>query len=104
MELYIKRSNEEITLDEWKKYVASDRELDMKEVIEAINPITKEKLRMSIPGHTMYKLNGKEILGNFYYRNGLIESEQTEKEFVIKALKIAAYLNADLYVDDEKVN
>ena len=104
MELHIRRSDREISLSEWEKYVATDRELEKAETWEGINPITKQKMIIKIPGHVVYKLNKDEILGGFFYNNGMIKSEHTEREVIKKAYQIAEGLNADLYVDDEKIN
>lgn len=104
MELYIRRDSAPISLEEWKAYAASDVELDMADVREAVNPITKQKLRVEVPGHTLYVPAGQEICGEFTYRKGRIGSEDASEKMVKKAQEIAEKLHADVYVEDEKLS
>lgn len=119
MELYIKRDNGYISLEEWKAYAVSDAELDVADVREAVNPITKQKLRVEVPGHALYvpagtnmaghaqvgcSSTGKEICGEFTYRKGMIGSEDASEKMVKKVREIAEKLHADVYVEDEKIS
>ena len=97
MDLYIKREDEKISLQEWLDYVKTDKDLALQEVAEAINPITKEKLRIEIPGRVMF---GE---ADIQYCNGRIGCERFSEEILKKLKEIAVVLKADVFDCDEKV-
>jgi len=89
MDIYVEKQNGEISLQEWLDYVKTDGELMLSEVAEAINPLTKQKLRIEIPGRVFFK--NSEI--NF--RRGRIGSEDDSDEMVAKLKEIATVLEAE---------
>lgn len=91
MDIYIEKENGEISLQEWLDYVKTDGELMLSEVAEAINPLTKQKLRIEIPGRVLFK--NSEI--NF--RRGCIGSEDGSDEMVAKLKEIATVFGADFF-------
>lgn len=97
MDIYIERENGEITLQEWLDYVKSDDELVLEEVAEAINPMTKAKLRVEIPGRAIF--NDMEIR----FRRGCIGSEDGSEEMLTKLKEIAKVLGAKVYDCGEEV-
>lgn len=92
MDIYIEKENGEISLQEWLDYVKSDDELILAEVAEATNPLTKQKLRIEIPGRVLFK--NSEI--NF--RRGRIGSEDGSEEMVAKLKEIATVFGAFVVV------
>lgn len=92
MDIYIEKENGEISLQEWLDYVKSDDELILAEVAEATNPLTKQKLRIEIPGRVLFK--NSEI--NF--RRGRIGSEDGSEEMVTKLKEIATVFGAFVVV------
>lgn len=91
MDIYIENENGEISLQEWLDYVKTDDELMLEEVVEGINPLTKEKLKIEIPGRVMFK--NSEI--NF--RRGRIGSEDGSDEMVAKLKEIATVFGAEVF-------
>lgn len=91
MDIYIEKEKGEITLQEWLDYVKSDDELILAEVAEGINPLTKQKLRIEIPGRVVFK--NSEI--NF--RRGRIGSEDGSEEMVAKLKEIATVFGAEFF-------
>lgn len=91
MDLYIKRDEKVITLQEWIDYVKTDNDLILAEAAEGMNPITKEKLRIEIPGRVIF--NDNEL----HYKNGCIGCEYSSDTIVKKLKEIADTLNADLF-------
>lgn len=97
MDLYIERENEKISLQEWLDYVKTDKDLELKEVAEAVNPITKQKLRIEIPGQVIFSE------GVIRYCEGCIGCEGSSVEILKKLKEIAAVLKADVFDCGEKV-
>ena len=97
MDLYVKREAEKISLQEWLNYVKTDKDLVLQEVAEAINPITKEKLRIEIPGRVIFSE------GDIQYCEGRIGCKGASEGKLKKLREIAAALNAELFDCGEKV-
>lgn len=91
MDIYIEKENGEISLQEWLDYVKTDGELMLSEVGVAINPLTKQKMRIETPGCVLYR--DSEI--NF--RRGRIGSEDGSEEMVAKLKEIAAVFGAKVF-------
>lgn len=98
MDIYVEKETGEITLQEWLDYVKADDELVLAEVAEAINPFTKQKLRVEIPGRVIFK----DIEINF--RNGRIGSEDGSEKTVNKLKAIATAFGANVYDCGEKLD
>ena len=98
MDIYIEKENEEISFQEWLDYVESDEELFLEEVAEAINPLTKAKLRVEIPGRGIY--HGMEIR----FRRGRIGSEDGSEEMLAKLKEIAIVFGANVYDCGEEID
>jgi len=92
MDIYVEKENGEISLQEWLDYVKTDGELMLAEVAEATNPLTKQKLRIEIPGRVLFE--NSEI--NF--RRGRIGSEDGSEEMVAKLKEIATVFGAFVVV------
>lgn len=90
MDIYIE-NEKGISLQEWLDYVDTDNELVLAESGEGINPITKQKLRIQIPGRVLF--GDSEII----YRNGCIGSDDYSEELVAKLKKIAKAFEADFF-------
>ncbi len=98
MDLYVERETGEISLQEWLDYVKTDDELMLEEVAEGINPLTKQKLRIEIPGRVIF--NGSDI----YHRKGCIGSEDFSERLLEKLRSIAIFFDADVYDCGEKID
>uniref|UniRef100_UPI0040565D83 hypothetical protein n=1 Tax=Acetatifactor sp. TaxID=1872090 RepID=UPI0040565D83 len=91
MDLHVEREGKEISLTEWLDYVKADKELVLAEVAEATNPITKQKLRIEIPGRVIFE----DV--EFNYRNGCIGCEFSSEVIIAKLKKIAKVFQAKVY-------
>lgn len=98
MDLYIERENGMITLEEWKAYVSTDKELSLSETGQGINPITKTPLRFKMPGRVIWK-DDIEIT----YKQGKIGCEGDGDGLVEKLMEIARALSASVYDCGEKI-
>lgn len=97
MDIYIEKESGKISLQEWVDYVKSNEKLMLEEVSEGINPITKQKLRIEIPGRAI--INDTEI----NYIDGRIGCEYASEE-VLEALKeIAKVFGANVYDCGERI-
>ena len=92
MDLYIERKDERITLEEWKKYVSTDKELLLCETGEGVNPLTKMPIHFEMPGRVLFD-GSIEIR----YQNGKIGCEGDEEGLIGKLLAIAEVLDASVY-------
>ena len=90
MDIYIE-NEKGISLQEWVDYVNKDKELVLSESGEGINPITKQKLRIQIPGRVLF--GDSEII----YRNGRIGSDDYSEELVAKLKEIAKAFHAEFF-------
>lgn len=90
MEIYIKR-DKEISLQEWRDYIKTDKDLVLMESGEGINPITKQKLKIIIEGRAL--LGDSEIL----YKKGCIGCDDYSEKVLVKLKEIAVSLGADIY-------
>ena len=90
MDIYIE-NEKGISLQEWLDYVNRDNELDLSESGEGINPITKEKLRIQIPGRVLF--GDSEI----NWKNGRIGSDDYSEELVAKLKEIAKAFDAEFF-------
>lgn len=88
MDIYIE-NEKGISLQEWLDYVNRDNELVLSEAGEGIHPITKQKLRIQIPGRVLF--GDSEII----YQNGRIGSDDYSEEIVAKLKEIAKAFDAD---------
>lgn len=75
-----------------------DDELILAEVTEGINPLTKMKLRIEIPGRVIFK--GMEI--NF--KRGCIGCEYASEEMLEKLKEIATAFEANVYDCGEEID
>ena len=89
MDIYIERKNG-ITLEEWLDFVSKDDDLVLSECSEGINPITKQKLLIKIPGRVLY--GDTEII----YQNGHIGCYDYSEEALVKLKEIANSFNAEI--------
>ncbi len=100
MGLYIEREGSPITLDEWLAYISNDNELALSETGSAINPITKSKMTLRIPGRAIW--NGNSELT---FNQGRIRGEGADiKSLEIKLSEIAAALSADVFDCGERID
>ena len=90
MELYVKRESEKISLQEWLDYVKTDKDLMLQEVVEATNPITKQLLRVEMPGRVIL---GE---GDIQYCEGRIGCDRVSEEVLMKLKEIAIVFNGKL--------
>lgn len=90
MDIYIE-NEKGISLQEWLDYVNRDNELVLSESCEGINPITKEKLRIQIPGRVLF--GESEII----WKNNRIGSDDYSEESVAKLKRIAKEFNAEFF-------
>lgn len=90
MDIYIKKENG-ISLQEWLDYVESDNDLVLMEFGEAVNPITKQKLKMEIEGRAVW--GNYEIL----YKDGCVGCDDYAEELLAKMNEIAKALNAEIF-------
>lgn len=90
MDIYVE-NEKGISLQEWLDYVNRDNELVLSESGEGINPITKQKLRIQIPGRVLF--GDSEII----YQNGRIGSDDYSEELVAKLKEIAKAFNAEFF-------
>lgn len=90
MDIYIE-NEKGISLQEWLDYVNKDNELVLSESGEGINPITKEKLRIQIPGRVLF--DDSEI----NWKNGRIGSDDYSEELVAKLKEIAKAFDAEFF-------
>lgn len=90
MDIYIKR-DPDISLQEWIDYVKSDNDLVLAERTEAINPITKHKLVISIKGRALY--GNVDIL----YKDGRIGNYDYYEELPDKLKEIARSLGTEYF-------
>lgn len=97
MNLYIERTKNTITLQEWLDYVRTDESLILAEVSEGINPLTKLKLRIEIPGRVIF--DDAEIC----YKKGRIGCEYYSENIADKLKEIAATLHAEVFDCGEKI-
>lgn len=98
MDIYVERSGQAITLEEWKKYVQSDKELSLSEQGRGINPITRTPMHFKIPGRAIYK-NDSEI----YYKNGKIGCDGLSDEIQEKLIEIARFFSAKIFDCGEEI-
>ncbi len=98
VDIYVEKENGEISLQEWLNYVKSDDALVLEEVAEGINPLTKQKLRINIPGRVIFQ--GMEIC----YRKGRVGCEDFSDELLKKLKEIATVFEADVYDCGEKID
>lgn len=91
MDIYIERKSNQITLDEWREFVNRNNELVLEEKAVVINPLTKQVIRMEVPGRTLY--NGAEI----NYMNGRIGIEGADSSLIRKLRQIAEELGAGIF-------
>lgn len=98
MELYLERKGKEITLEEWKAYVKSDKELLLSEQGQGINPMTRTPMRFEIPGRVLYQ-ESYEIL----YKEGKIGCNGSSDEICKKLSEISLSLNACLFDCGEEI-
>lgn len=96
MDIYIEREFSPITLNEWINYVITDSELTLSESGTMINPLTKTRMELKIPGRTLWR--NYEIT----YKNGRIGSESSSKELITKLMEIAKSLSANVLDCGEK--
>lgn len=97
MDLYIEREDKRITLEEWKKYISTDKELLLCEMVEGINPLTKMALYFESPGRVLW--NGIEV----FYKDGKIGCEGDEEGLIEKLRAIAEVFSASVYDCGEKI-
>lgn len=90
MDIYIKR-DKEISLQEWRDYINTDKDLVFAEFGEGINPITKQKLKLKIEGRAL--MGNAEIL----YKKGCIGCDDYSEKVLAKLKEIAESLGADIY-------
>lgn len=90
MDIYIE-NEKGISLQEWLDYVNRDDELVLSESGEGINPITKQNLRIQIPGRVLF---GDCVIT---YQNGCIGSDDYSKEIVAKLKEIAKAFDAEFF-------
>ena len=90
MDIYIE-NEKGISLQEWLDYVNRDNELVLSESGEGIHPITKEKLRIQIPGRVLF--GDSEI----NWKNGRVGSEDYSEELVAKLKEIAKAFDAEFF-------
>ena len=90
MDIYIE-NEKGISLQEWLDYVNRDNELVLSESGECIHPITKEKLRIQIPGRVLF--GDSEI----NWKNGRVGSEDYSEELVAKLKEIAKAFDAEFF-------
>ncbi|MCA5579312.1 hypothetical protein [Enterocloster clostridioformis] len=98
MDIYVERIGKVITLEEWKKYVQSDKELSLSEQGKGINPLTRTTMYFEIPGRVIYK-NDYEI----YYENGKIGCDGLSDEIQGKLIEIARFFNAKVFDCGEEI-
>lgn len=98
MDMYVERERKMITLEEWKKYVQSDKELSLSEQGKGINPLTSTPIYFEIPGRAIYK-NDCEI----FYENGKIGCEGSSDEIQEKLVEIAHTFHAAVFDCGEKI-
>lgn len=91
MDIYIEKENGEISLQEWLDYVKTDGELMLSEVAEAINPLTKQILRIEAPGRVLYRNSAINFI------RGRIGSEDGSEEMVAKLKEIAVVFGAKVF-------
>ena len=96
MDLYVEREENPISLQEWLDYVKMDEDLTLEEIAEGMNPITRERLRIEIPGRVVF---GDEEI---HYQKGCVGSDSDSKEVLAKLKQIAAKLQGDVYDCGEK--
>lgn len=87
----------EITAGEWAAYVASDPELEMTGVAEAVTP-QGETLRIQADGMTRW-VQGGDTSGWLSFRRGSISANNPSDDLTIKMHKIAVALGAKLEGD-----
>ena len=90
MDIYIE-NEKGISLQEWLDYVNRDNELVLSESGEGINPITKAKLRIQIPGRVLF--GDSEI----HWKNSRIGSDDYSEELVAKLKEIAQAFDAEFF-------
>lgn len=99
MDLYIERENDMITLEEWREYIDTDRELCLNETGSGINPITKKPLCILSPGNAVWIPTGDEIR----YKDGRVGCEGGDRALTEKLINIAKALSADVFDCGEKI-
>ena len=97
MDIYVERENQELNLQEWLNYVESDKELNLAEVTEGINPLTKTILRVQIPGRVLF--HDMEI----HFKKSCIGCESPTEEMLRKLREIATALGAKVYDCGEEI-
>ena len=90
MDIYIE-NEKGISLQAWLDYVSRDKELVLSESGGGINPITKQKLRIQIPGRVLF--GDSEII----YWNSRIGSNDYSEELVAKMKEIAKAFDAEFF-------
>lgn len=90
MDLYLKREKE-ISLQEWIDYVRTDKDLLLMETGEAINPVTKQRMKMKIAGRTLF--DGTEII----YKKGRIGCDDPSEKVLAKLKELAQALGAEIF-------
>lgn len=91
MDIYIKREKD-ISLQEWRDYVKTDKDLVLVEFEEGIHPITKQKLKIKIEGKALF--DDFEII----YQKGLVGSDDYSERLLMKLKEIAKSLGAEVFV------
>lgn len=97
MDIYVEKEIGKISLQEWSNYVNADEKLVLEEVAEGINPLTKQKLKIEIPGRAV--INDTSI----NYINGRIGCEYASGEVLEKLKEIASVFGASVYDCSEKI-
>ena len=99
---WVESNKNPISLNEWHSYIEKDKSLTLEPESVAINPVTKEEIRMKNPGLAIWKnpKNGKEY--GFDYRNGKISFRYTDEEAIKKAKEIASHFGAVVQGDEEE--
>ncbi len=80
-------------MDEWLAYISNDNELALSETGSAINPITKSKMTLRIPGRAIWN-----DFYEFTFDNGRIRGEgENIDNLTQKLFEIAAALSASVF-------
>lgn len=98
MDIYIERPGREITLKEWKEYVAGEEWLRLEEEAVGVNPMTKQSLAIKMPGRACCED------GEIIFSKGRIGIEGMSAELVERLRHIALRLGAKIYDCGEEIS
>lgn len=74
--IFLKGNHGDIPLDMWMQIIEKDNSLSSNENGVVINPLTREKMSLSLPGHAIYDCNGEQI--EIFYKSGILYADNDE--------------------------